>query len=69
MSAPPDNKPSADSGAPLDLTEYEAGFVDGYLAARGIFDAMPREFQRALAALKKSREKAADAQTEASTEA
>jgi hypothetical protein len=43
-------------GQPLDLTEYESGFVDGYLASRGIFDSAPKELQRALAALKRQRE-------------
>jgi len=44
------------AGEALDLTEYEAGFVDGYLAARGIFDSAPKEMQRALAMLKRHRE-------------
>jgi hypothetical protein len=44
------------AGEPLDLTEYETGFVDGYLAARGIFDSAPKELRRALAMLKKHRE-------------
>lgn len=44
------------SGQPLDLDPYESGFVDGYLAARGIFDSAPKEMQRALAVLKKHRE-------------
>lgn len=43
-------------GEPLDLTEYETGFVDGYLASRGVFESAPRELQRALAALKRHRE-------------
>lgn len=41
---------------PLVLTEYESGFVDGYLASRGIFGNSSKEFQRALAALKRHRE-------------
>jgi hypothetical protein len=49
------------SAAPLDLTPYEAGFVDGYMVARGMFEPSQKEFQRALAALKKSKEKAAQA--------
>jgi len=59
------NNPSGTSpapeAAPLDLTEYESGFVDGYLIARGIFDTVPSETRRALAALKKSKEQAAKA--------
>jgi len=43
-------------GEALDLTEYESGFVDGYLAARGIFDSAPKEMQRALAMLKRHRQ-------------
>ena len=43
-------------GEPLELTAYESGFVDGYLASRGIFESAPKEMQRALAALKRFRE-------------
>jgi hypothetical protein len=57
MKAPP-----ADAQAPVavpdSFTEYEAGFLDGYMVARGIFEPSPREFQRAMAALKKSRQQA-----------
>lgn len=44
------------AGQPLELTPYESGFVDGYLASRGIFDSAPKEMQRALGALKRMRE-------------
>jgi hypothetical protein len=53
---------------PDSFTEYESGFIDGYMMARGILEPSPREFQRALAGLKKSREQAA-AQAARSTQA
>ena len=49
--------PVAVDPTPLTLTQYEAGFVDGYMVARGIFDSSQVEFQRAVNALKKSRER------------
>ena len=38
------------------MPDYESGYVEGYLASRGIIASAQKELQRALAVLKRHRE-------------